>query len=47
MEKKFYFGKIAYAGKTPRESVEVTVRYKKEEKGYVFSASGNIHFANG
>lgn len=42
MEKKFYFGKIAYSGSIERESVEVTVRYEKREKGYVFSASGNI-----
>lgn len=42
MEKKFYFGKIAYSGKIMRESAEVTLRYEKETKGFVFSASGEI-----
>lgn len=46
MEKRFYFGKIAYAGKLPRESVEVTIRYEKKEKGYVFSATGDIWNCN-
>lgn len=46
MEKKFYFGKIAYTGKTKSESVEVTIRYEKKEKGYVFSATGDIWNCN-
>lgn len=42
MEKKFYFGKIAYNGEAKHNSVEVRIRYEKAEKGYAFAASGYI-----
>ena len=42
MRKVFNFGKIAYYGKRKENLVTISITLKKKEKGYVFSASGEI-----